>query len=142
MSKILLRANSGGSVSLQGEDSAVDTVVTVPSGDVTMATTDEINNGIGVNQTWQDVVGSRTSGVEYTNTTGKPIMVAIVGTTTTTSNSRVDSYLGAIRVGRIQGTNGEVTIGDSSFIVPNDASYTVTSVQGATIDVWSELRGA
>lgn len=31
------------------------------------------NNSIGVNQTWQDVTASRTIGVTYTNTTGKPI---------------------------------------------------------------------
>lgn len=33
--------------------------------------------GIGVGQTWQNVTTSRTQGVTYTNSTGKPIMVMI-----------------------------------------------------------------
>lgn len=32
--------------------------------------------GIGVGQTWQNVTGSRSSGVTYTNSTGKPIAVS------------------------------------------------------------------
>ncbi len=33
--------------------------------------------GIGIGQTWQDLTASRTIGVTYTNTTGKPIFVAL-----------------------------------------------------------------
>ena len=33
--------------------------------------------GLGVGQTWQDLSGSRSTGVTYTNTTGKPIMVSL-----------------------------------------------------------------
>ena len=38
--------------------------------------------GIGFNQTWQDVTSSRSAGVTYTNSSGKPIGVSIVHTST------------------------------------------------------------
>ena len=34
--------------------------------------------GVGIDQTWLDLTGSRAAGVTYTNTTGKPIMVNVV----------------------------------------------------------------
>ncbi len=37
---------------------------------------------LGVNQTWQDVTGSRVAGTTYTNTTGRPIFVSVVLDTT------------------------------------------------------------
>lgn len=40
---------------------------------------------IGVGQTWQDVTVSRVAGTTYTNSTGKPIMIAIQAINITTS---------------------------------------------------------
>lgn len=42
-----------------------------------VATQDQI---LGAGQSWQDVTASRTTGVTYTNTTSKPIIVSIIGT--------------------------------------------------------------
>lgn len=38
---------------------------------------DYATNAIGYGQTWQDVTASRSSGVTYTNTTGKPIKIRV-----------------------------------------------------------------
>lgn len=87
---------------------------------------------IGYSQTWQDVTGSRSSATTYTNTTGKPIMVALrLGTGGTTT---------AITV---QGLNilntSTATAYLTTFIVPVGADYSVT--WGSTgVVAWSELR--
>ena len=84
-----------------------------------------ITSSLGVGQTWQNVIGSRASGVNYTNTTGKPIFVAVNiydGTT----------FVDDIQL-RVRGTDFE---GDWSFIVPNGAIYRCTG----TIRSWVELR--
>ena len=80
---------------------------------------------VGVGQTWQDVKASRPVGVTYTNTTGRPIMVAI-------------------------DTSGETVIVDGlqlvasgpygvQFIVPAGSTYSVPA-GGGGIDRWLELR--
>jgi len=140
MSKILLRATSGGSVSLQGEDSAVDTVVTIPSGDVTMATTDDV---IGVGQTWQDVSGSRAVNTDYTNDTGKPIQVSIMGYAASNSSSYLRLLVGGVSVD-LAGQRG-ATDADSDYvqvgtIVPVGAVYRVEDNSGAVMTSWVELR--
>lgn len=78
---------------------------------------------IGVGQTWQNVTGSRASGVTYYNTTGKSIMVYMQnagvtsatfgGVTWTPTNSALDG-----------------------FIVPPGGSYSIVG----TLSVWLELR--
>jgi hypothetical protein len=101
-------------------------------------------SSIGVGQTWQTMLSSqRSSGVTYTNSTGKPIMVSVY-------NSGVDngvsltSVVGGITVSRSSGGAGGDGrwIVNSSFIVPNGTTYSVTFVTGAlnTTLVWNELR--
>ena len=79
---------------------------------------------LGVGQTWKDVTSSRSSGVTYTNTTGKPIQIYIM--TGTQSSTLV-----------IDGVNIAVH-GDSmpQIIVPNTSSY---RFNGVTF-MWAELR--
>jgi hypothetical protein len=98
--------------------------------------------GVGTGaQTWQNLTGSRSGSVTYTNTTGKPIMVNIAIASATTSgftfsyvNSTIVAYtpwfhnLGSISSG--------VTV---SFIVPNGSNYSM-SLSGWNIQYWSELR--
>ena len=84
-----------------------------------------ITSSLGVGQTWQNVIGYRASGVNYTNTTGKPIFVVVNiydGTT----------FVDDIQL-RVRGIDSE---GDWSFIVPNGAIYRCTG----TIRSWVELR--
>lgn len=88
---------------------------------------------IGISQTWQNVAGSRSAGVSYQNSTGKPIMVSVQITGGTGYTFQVSS-------------NGStwVTIGHSEYwgrfqvIIPNGHYYRATS--GSGIDYWTELR--
>jgi hypothetical protein len=102
------------------------------------------NAGIfGINQTWQNVTLSRFSGISYTNSTGRPIMVSVY-------NSGVDNGISLTCVvgGETVSGSGGGAGGDgrwqvnSSFIVPNATTYSVTFTTGAlgTTLVWHELR--
>jgi len=81
---------------------------------------------IGVDQTWQDVTGSRASGVTYTNTTGKPISI-YVDISNVAASLSIDGVI-------LQSGTTTTTI---SAIVPDSATYVITS---STINRWSELR--
>jgi hypothetical protein len=92
-----------------------------------------LNPTIGVGQTWQDVTSSRAIATDYTNTTGKPIMVAINFNTGTSGIILVDGVfagIGATTVG--QATGGLNTI------VPNGSVYRYNGL--ASVLSWSELR--
>lgn len=93
---------------------------------------------IGWGQTWQSVTASRSAGVSYTNSTGRPIQVAVSikdnGQTQTTW--AIVSGVTIINIGDL--TGGESSHTAFSFIVPNGATY---SVNGSNpITQWSELR--
>lgn len=81
-----------------------------------------------------NVTASRTSGTVYTNSTGKPIEVAITGAACTKT----------IRVGGIVIATYSVGTAfpfDYSFVVPNAATYSATiSACGANFTSWAELR--
>jgi len=107
-------------------------------GSVTLPTS--TNVGIGVGQTWQDVTSSRAFNTNYTNSTGKPIMVSFIATTTTGDN--IEVVIGGVSLGDAY-TN--VTSGRemSSFIVPNNTVYKINGNAGSTTPVlqkWVELR--
>lgn len=92
------------------------------------AVTDALPSPIGVGQTWQNVTASRSSGTSYQNTTGKPIMVSITGS----SN--------ALRV--LTSVNGSswsyATAADYTYslIIPTNSYY---KTEGS-INFWAELR--
>lgn len=94
---------------------------------------------IGVGQTWQDVLASRSSGATYTNNTGKPIMVS-VGIASTNGFITLISYVDGIKVGETQATTPSSTSGGSSysFIVPAGSTYLVTN--NGVFTHWAELR--
>jgi hypothetical protein len=121
--------------------SALQTIAPSTSGNVLTSngTTwqSSANARLGVDQTWQDVKASRSSGVTYTNSTGKPIMVAI----TSLSNASVTDItvaVGGVVIGQ-QDTVSQTGLSlYFSFIVPNDTTYLVTA--NNTITYWAELR--
>ena len=82
------------------------------------------NQTFGIDQTWQDMTSSRSSGVTYTNTTGKPIQIYIM-TGTQSSTLVIDGVTIAVH-------------GDSmpQIIVPHTSSYRFNGV----VFVWAELR--
>jgi hypothetical protein len=90
-------------------------------------------SSLGYGQTWQDVFGSRTSGVTYYNDTGKPITICVSSTTTGNFNAVV----GGVTLGSV--VTGGGTITPFTFIVPPNSSYVVTNVTG-TYSAWVELR--
>lgn len=90
----------------------------------------------GTNQTWQDVKASRSAGVAYTNTTGKPIAVSI--TISSSASATANLFVSGIEVAapRIVLADARVAI---FTLVPPSVSYILT-VSGGTITFWAELR--
>lgn len=94
-------------------------------------------NAFGWGQSWQDVTSSRASGTTYTNTTGKPIMVA-VSSAFGTSCSVVVVVAGAEITRQTMQVGGSVFLASASFVVPPGATYSVTA--SPSISNWRELR--
>lgn len=94
------------------------------------------SKAIGVGQTWQSVIGSRSKGVAYVNNTGKPIQVII----------EISSFGGGevntLEVDGVTLASGDWGIDGMrpviSFIVPSGSNYKFTS--NTTVTRWSELR--
>lgn len=97
-----------------------------------MKTTLGIIDGVGVNQTLQDVTSSRALGTTYTNSTGKPIMVIMQNT-----HAANNSWSITINGFTFQ-ANGYGSTASTSFIVPNGATYSIGS--GTGLGIWLELR--
>lgn len=99
---------------------------------VQLATT---NNALAFNQAWQDVAASRSVGVTYTNSTGKPIMVAV---SVFLSVSIMFLVVDGLSVA--QGKENDTSYGSNSIltaIVPPGSTYKVT---GGSLQQWTELR--
>ena len=91
---------------------------------------------IGVGQTWQNMAGSRSPGVVYTNTTGRPIMVNI---TFNPTGSTASVSVAGVQVGATTTVSGYSNYQTISFIVPNGNSYQSSNIAGS-INYWAELR--
>lgn len=94
--------------------------------------------GVGYQQTWQDVVAGRALSTTYTNTTGRPIVVAVgvtVGNTSTFTNLVVNG----VNAARTQGPGGGSYMYDLIAIVPVGAQYSVSGGSPA-LNSWRELR--
>jgi hypothetical protein len=106
------------------------------------AWTSAITLGVGIGQTWQNVLGSRSLNTSYTNSTDKPIMVSVFYTSLGTSNNLTAVVGGVTVAGMVFSLSfGTLATGDSfSFIVPAGASYQVNSSAAPTINNWAELR--
>ena len=92
---------------------------------------------IGVGQTWQNVTASRSSGVTYTNSTGKPIQLSII-----IKDSTVVSPL-SFFINGVQIINIADFIVNQHFsidkIVPNGATYMLNAGNNPIL-TWAELR--
>lgn len=94
-------------------------------------------SAFGVGQTWQNVTGSRTSGVAYTNTTGRPIMLSIYWN----APSSVQVTIGVD--GNAADDSGNNVAGEystSRAVVPAGSQYAINGSGGFTIGSWRELR--
>jgi hypothetical protein len=92
---------------------------------------------LGVVQTWQDVTGSRAAATTYTNSTGRPIQVAIYAGAA--SGGTITLTIAGLQVG--QHTNGTAVnnTGQVVGIVPIGATYSIT-LSSWTLTAWRELR--
>jgi hypothetical protein len=96
-------------------------------------------SGLGIGQTWQAV--TRTPGVTYTNTTGKPICFLMIMIGGSGSNQQVDLTIGATTLDYFVFSyflNGVVQ-GQNMAIIPDGSTYSYTSTGNTTRDVY-ELR--
>ena len=84
---------------------------------------------LGIGQSWQNMTGSRSVGVTYTNNTGKPIQVMI---------NHNFGQSGSITLG---GVELPMVDGDAysffNFVIPNGSTY---RINGGGIISWAELR--
>ena len=125
-----------------GSGFIVDNLTTNDSAKALSATQGKVLNdqAFGVDQTWQDFTGSRSSGVTYTNNTGKPIMISVIATG---RDATVTIYVGSVLVATqtdiYDGTSNAST---GSAIVPAGATYRVISTNkyGVSVTSWAELR--
>lgn len=99
---------------------------------------------LGVGQVWQDVRTSRALNVTYTNSTGRPIMVAVTLVTPTGAFSYAmpTAFVNELLIVRNSGTAaGTPMSGAVTFVVPPGATYRVVRSGGTeSIQFWTELR--
>lgn len=89
-------------------------------------------NALGYNQTWQDLTSSRSINTNYTNSTGKPIMVCVHFNVGTSGSLTVDSVIAGYGASTTNQAEGGLTTA-----VPNGGVY---RYGGAAVLSWAELR--
>ena len=140
---IVLQGSTSGSVTLQEPAVAGTTVLDLPatsgtvvatgsSGVITQSMLQTLVTPLGVGQTWQNLSGSRSAGVTYTNSTGRPIVVSVRAETGTSDCSIVvDSVTAALAL-QTTATRNFLTV-----VVPNGSTYIM---QPSFSGLWAELR--
>ena len=114
-----------------------DTTFGTVSGQGLAAAFDEREQQIGVGQTWQDVLSSRTHSTSYQNLTGKPIVV----NARTGSDSTIPRWEVSVDNSTWVEVAGTSTIAasDVSFVVPDQWYYRINSGENVPV-IWAELR--
>ena len=97
----------------------------------------KVTDGFDLGQTWQDVTASRSFGVTYTNTTGKPIFVALRNGVSGTGYAYI--YVNEMAVSLAGTTDGAGIPITSYAIVPNNSTYRFL-IQGSSNWAAYELR--
>jgi hypothetical protein len=105
-----------------------------------LATTAYVQNmGLGLSQTWTDVTASRAFGTTYTNSTGKPIQVAVQCTTSGIGGG-VSLVVGGQSLPYGFFYSGAVQGFSTSAIVPPGATYVAGAYGSSSLSTWFELR--
>jgi hypothetical protein len=126
--------------------SALQTVAPSTSGNVLTSNgttwVSSENARLGVGQSWQNVLGSRSSGVTYTNSTGKPIVVMVHTNSVTGTPPTVTASVSGVLLVNYTTTNplNLYPAWHFSLIVPNGATYVVNLGANTTFNIWAELR--
>jgi hypothetical protein len=143
MANLILNGSTSGSVTLSSPAVSGTTTLTLPTTTGTVLTTastdtaSSLNTGVGAGQTWQSV--TRAIGTTYTNSTGKPITVAITATCSSGNTVQGLTINGlAVYAGSVNVLGAACGF---SLIIPNGATY-VTLTNGGTLTLvtWVELR--
>jgi hypothetical protein len=121
--------------------SALQTVAPSTSGNVLTSNgttwTSSTNARVGVNQSWQNLTGSRALNTTYTNSTSAPIQLAVDVSSVTGTNQIT------IIVDGVSFTGGSVvqntSHGHINIIVPASATYRI-NVSNSNLVSWAELR--
>lgn len=92
----------------------------------------------GVGQSMQNVAGSRTIGVAYTNTTGRPIVVYISGDTNTSAGGNLGITIGGLFVTRSIWASQGIALAVTAVIPPGIAY--VANASGISLSQWQEYR--
>jgi len=106
----------------------------------TQSLSDAQSYDIGVIQGWQDVTSSRSLDTNYSNTTGKPIMISITMSGGGSSQSDVYLYIDGELISRdndVSPNSGFGTAANITAIIPNLGVYKVTGTGNL---MWWELR--
>ncbi|OYQ90168.1 hypothetical protein B9T10_02275 [Wohlfahrtiimonas chitiniclastica] len=90
------------------------------------------SKAMGVNQKWTDVSSQRDKGIEYTNTTGKPIQLNIYVSHGASVQRSVFLYVDEVGFA--------ATLAGINAIIPPNSRYLLQISGGAIINGWSELR--
>ncbi len=92
---------------------------------------------LSVGQTWQNVTASRALGTTYTNSTGRPILVAVRGISPAGSTSGVHLVVSGVSIPYSSAVSSNPTL--TVAIVPNGETYSCNA-NGCTLGAWAELR--
>ena len=128
MSSVVILGDSSGSITLQAPAVSGNTTLNLPAVNGTLSI-----GGVGEGQTWQNLTASRALSTNYTNSTGKPIMVS-VWCFTSGSVGNVNILVDGISVA----FGADYGFGGCTVIVPNGSVYRAQSAQG--LNGWAELR--
>ena len=95
--------------------------------------------GLGSNtQTWQNVTGSRAFSTTYTNSTGFPIAISIMGSGGGSGQETLNVNGIPVFTAGVAGLGGGYY---SLFgIVPNGATYSLSNPGSGGFQAWNELR--
>ncbi len=89
---------------------------------------------LGDGQSWQDVTASRSAGVTYTNTSGRPKFVSVFAANGAATRGL---HVGGLLVAQLTPISSGTLSSTVYAIVPNGVSYSLTA--GASISTWMEL---
>lgn len=98
--------------------------------------------GLGIGQSWQDVAAQRQIGVTYTNTTGKPIALAVTlqaGGIGGEADIKLSVNGEIVCFQYISGANSSPALSALWIILPGD-TYSLTAQSSGNLIRWLELR--
>lgn len=117
--------------------------ISVTNGDGVSGNPTVASLGVGIGQTWQDVKASRALSTTYTNSTTKPIQLAVTvawGNASASVTLTVDGVVVQKQANNPDSSNLSLCVGG---VIPVGSTYSVTQTSNAdagTIEYWAELR--